>query len=217
MRKFLFAFIVILASFIMVLVPVSVLADEDTEEPVIDETTEETGNENETENEVETDPTLDDFKNEVQAWMSQYMEESLVVKIITWLVDAGVLSALFVVYLKYRKHKSMTIEELLNEYKVKMGEWLKENFDKLSEEQIDKIKDSINSLEQSNETIMKVLVLMQDNTAKGKATLIEYLGSKTNNKEVKEAATEVSQILEEQEKATLEVKNKVAGDYEKIF
>jgi len=201
MKKILFAFIVIL---MMLIIPVTVLADEP--EVEVDPAPVE-----------EVEPTIDDFKAEVQAWMSQYMEESLVVKIITWMVDAGVLSALFVVYLKYRKHKSMTIEDMLNEYKAKMGEWLKENFDKLSVEQIDKINESLATLEQSNETIMKVLVLMQDNTAKGKAALIEYLGSKTDSKEVKDAAEEVSQVLEEQEKATAEVKDKVAGDYEAIF
>ena len=200
MKKILFAFIIILVAFIT---PVVVFADEPVEEPEVVE--------------QEAEPTLDEFKAEVQAWMSQYMEESLVVKIITWMVDAGVLSALFVVYLKYRKHKSMTIEDLLNEYKAKMGEWLKENFDKLSKEEIDKLTNAIDSLEQSNETIMKVLVLMQDNTAKGKAALIEYLGSKTDNKEVKEAAIEVSQVLEEQEKVNAEVKEKVAGDYKEIF
>ena len=200
MKKILFAFIVILMAFMVALVPLTVHAKED--QPAVAE---------------EQEPTLDDFKAEVQAWMSQYMEESLVVKIITWMVDAGVLSALFVVYLKYRKHKSMTIEDLLNEYKAKMGEWLKENFDKLSKDEIDKLTNAISTLEQSNETIMKVLVLMQDNTAKGKAALIEYLGSKTDNKEVKDAAVEVSQALEEQEKVTAEVKGKVAGEYEEIF
>lgn len=201
MKKILFAFIVILMAFMVALVPLTVHAEEDP--PAVAE--------------EEVEPTLDDFKAEVQAWMSQYMEESLVVKIITWMVDAGVLSALFVVYLKYRKHKSMTIEDLLNEYKAKMGEWLKENFDKLSKDEIDKLTNAIDDLEKSNETIMKVLVLMQDNTAKGKAALIEYLGSKTDNKEVKDAAVEVSQALEEQEKVTAEVKGKVAGEYEEIF
>ena len=206
MKKILFAFIIILVAFIA---PVVVFADEPApevvEEPeVVDEA-------------EEVEPTLDDFKAEVEAWLSQYMEESMVVKIITWLVDAGVLSALFVVYLKYRKHKSMTIEDLLNQFKEKIGEWLKENFDELSKEEIDKLINAIDDLGKSNETIMKVLVLMQDNTAKGKAALIEYLGSKTDSKEVESAVNEVSQALEEQEKAVAEVKDKVAGNYEEIF
>ena len=203
MKKILFAFIIILVAFIT---PVVVFADE----PEVEEVPEVV-------DEAEVEPTIDEFKAEVEQWLSQYMEESMVVKIITWLVDAGVLSALFVVYLKYRKHKSMTIEDLLNQFKEKMGEWLKENFDKLSKEEIDKLTNAIDDLEKSNETIMKVLVLMQDNTAKGKAALIEYLGSKTENKEVKDAVNDVSQTLEEQEKAVAEVKGKVAGAYEEIF
>lgn len=208
MKKVLFAFIIILT---LLLTPVIVFAEEpETEEidppvevePVVEE---------------ETEPTLDDFKAEVETWMAQYMEESMVAKIITWLADAGVLTALFAVYLKYRKYKHTTVEDMINQFKDKMGDWLKENFDKLSVEQIDKIKDAINCLEKSNETIMKVLVLMQDNTPKGKAALIEYLGSKTNNEEVKDAATKVNKVLEAQEKADAEVKNKVAGEYEEIF
>ena len=165
----------------------------------------------------EQEPTVDDFKAEVEVWLSQYMEESMVVKIITWLVDAGVLSALFVVYLKYRKYKHTTIENLTKQFSDKIGIWLKENFDKLSAEQIDKITKSVDDLEKSNETIMKVLVLMQDNTAKGKAALIEYLGSKTDSKEVKDAVLEVNEALEEQEEIKTKVNEKVEGEYEEIF
>ena len=190
-----------IALFVVFLIPVKVFAEEPEEEVV----------------EQEVEPTVDDFKAEVQEWLSQYMEESLVVKIITWLVDAGVLSALFVVYLKYRKHKSTTVEDMIKQFGDKIGIWLKDNFDQLSEEQIEKVIESINNLEKSNETIMKVLVLMQDNTAKGKAALIEYLGSKTDNAEVKNAVTEVNKVLAEQEQANAEVKAKVSGEYEEIF
>lgn len=221
MKKVLFAFIIILT---LLLTPVIVLAEEpETEEidppveevePVEEEPQEQA---EPTTNVDDAEPTLDEFKAEVETWMANYMEESMVSKIITWLVDAGVLTALFGVYLKYRKYKNTTVEDMINQFKDKMGNWLKENFDKLSVEQIDKIKDAINCLEKSNETIMKVLVLMQDNTPKGKAALIEYLGSKTNNEEVKDAATKVNKVLEAQEKADAEVKNKVAGEYEEIF
>ena len=203
MKKILFAFAFVLMAFLM---PLAISAEGE----VVEETSE--GVEEE-----EVEPTLDDFKLEVENWLSQYMEESLVVKIITWLIDAGVLSALFVVYLKYRKYKHTTIEDLTKQFGDKIGVWLKENFDKLSEEQLDVINKNINDLEKSNETIMKVLVLMQDNTAKGKAALIEYLGSKTESQEVKNAVDEVNVALEEQEKVKAEVVEKVSGDYKEIF
>lgn len=207
MKKVLF---IILFTLLLLLIPVTVFADEEVveepEPPVEVEPVE-----------VETEPTLDDFKLEVENYLSQYMEESMVAKIITWLIDAGVLTALFAVYLKYRKYKHTTIEDLLTQFKDKMGVWLKENFDKLSAEEIAKLENAIDNLEKSNETIMKVLVLSQDNTAKGKAALIEYLGSKTDSKEVKEAATQVTETLEEQEKVKNEVNEKVAGEYKEIF
>lgn len=165
----------------------------------------------------ENEPTLEEFKNELKDFLSQYIEESAVVKIITWLIDAGVLSALFVVYVKYRKYKHTTIEDLTKQFGDKVGKWLKENFDKLSKEEIAKITSSIDDLEKANETIMKVLILMQDNTAKGKAALIEYLGSKTNSEEIKTAAKEVNETLEEQQANEEQVKSKVAGEYEDIF
>lgn len=203
MKKILFAFAFVLMAFLM---PLTISAEGE----LVEETPEVV-------EEEEVEPTLDDFKLEVENWLSQYMEESLVVKIITWLIDAGVLSALFVVYLKYRKYKHTTIEDLTKQFGDKIGVWLKENFDKLSEEQLDTINKNINDLEKSNETIMKVLVLMQDNTAKGKAALIEYLGSKTESQEVKNAVDEVNVALEEQEKVKAEVVDKVSGDYEEIF
>lgn len=199
-KVFKIIFLVVL-SFLMLGMPVVAFAEE-VEPPVVEE---------------EKEPTIDDFKVEVQEWLSQYMEESMVVKIITWLVDAGVLTALFAVYLKYRKYKHTTIEDLTKQFGDKVGVWLKENFDKLSEEQIATINQSIDNLEKSNETMMKVLVLMQDNTAKGRAALVEFLGSKTESEEVKETVAQVSETIQEQEKTNEEVKSKVADDYKEIF
>ena len=94
---------------------------------------------------------------------------------------------------------------------------LKENFDKLSAKEISKITKAITELEKSNETIMKVLVLMQDNTAKGKAALIEYLGSKTESEEVKQAVEVVNEKLVEKERKDEEVKDAVKNDYVKLY
>ena len=40
--------------------------------------------------EEEQEPTFDDFKAEVEAWLSQYLEKDLLTKIISWAGDAGV-------------------------------------------------------------------------------------------------------------------------------
>ena len=87
----------------------------------------------------------------------------------------------------------------------------------MSDVEVKKLTDSISDLENSIETVMKVLVLMQDNTAKGKATLLEYLGTKTENKEVKQLTQEVNDTIAEQEQAKKEIKEKVKDDYQNIF
>lgn len=160
---------------------------------------------------------FEEFKQHIEEYLATYFEQSLVSKVITWAIDAGVLSALFFVYRKYSKYKHTTIEDMIKMFKEEMEKWLKEKADELTVEQVDTIKKSIETLEESNETIMKVLVLMQDNTAKGKAALIEYLGSKTNSKEVKEAVSNVQEKLEEKEKVEEEIKDKVKDDYIKLY
>ena len=204
MKKIFLTFIIILSVFILALSPMIVSAEEEPiPEPEVAE--------------QDAEPTLEEFKAEVQEWMSQYMEESMVIRIITWLVDAGILSALLTIYIRYKKYKHTSLEELLALFKIEMGGWLKENFDNLSKEQTDKVVNSIDKLENAVQTIMKVLVLMQDNTAQGKIALMEYLGAKTNSEEVKKAVAEVNETLEAQEKVNAEIKAKVAGEYEEIF
>ena len=161
--------------------------------------------------------TEEDFKKEIEKWLSNYAEESLVSKIITWLVDAGVISALFVVYVKYRRHKAMTLEDVAKLTVDKVEKTLKDQFGELSKEQIKQITSKVGDLERSIETVMKVLVLMQDNTPKGKAALIEYLGDKTKSEEVKKATEEVEQAIKVEEEAKQEINKKVSGKYEDIF
>lgn len=160
---------------------------------------------------------FEEFKAQVQQWLTQFMDESLVAKVISWLVDAGVLSALFFITVKYRKYKHTTIEDLMGAFKGNIKEYLGENFNQLSAVEIKKITGEIANLENSIETIMKVLVLMQDNTTKGKATLLEYLGSKTDSAEVKKATEEVNVVLAEKQEKEEVIKEKVNGEYQDLF
>lgn len=167
--------------------------------------------------EAEEEVTEEKFADKVKEYVGQYTGETLAIKIVGWLVDAGVLSGMFVVWLKYRKYKHNTVEEVIGAVKAEVGDYTKQAIDSLSEEEIKKIIDKVGDLENSIEVIMKVLVLMQNNTPEGKVALLDYLGSKTNNKEVKEQAVEEKAKIEEKIKKDDEVREKVAGDYEEIF
>ncbi len=155
--------------------------------------------------------------DEVKAWLGQHLDKQMVANIITWCSEAGVLTGLLGIYIKYRKFKYKTLEDLVNLVKAEVGKYLTEAFNNLSEEKIKKLECAVETLEQSNETMMKVLVLMQDSTKAGKVALLDFLGSKTNSKEIKEAAEEVTKELEEQKVKEDAVKEAVKEDYEKIF
>lgn len=224
MRKYLSIFFVVLLCLFSIL-PTRIKAEEvedevvETEEVV--EEIEEVPNEevltDEVLPEVSEEEEFETFKEKVTEYLGEYLEQSMVAKIITWAIDAGVLAALFFVYRKYSKYKHTTIEDMLAMFREQMEKWLKEKTDELSKEQITKITNAVNELEKSNETIMKVLVLMQDNTAKGKAALIEYLGSKTESEEVKKAVEVVNEKLVEKERKDEEVKDAVKNDYVKLY
>lgn len=167
--------------------------------------------------ETEVVETEEKFAEKVKNYVAQYTGESLAIKIVGWLVDAGVLSGMFVVWLKYRKYKHNTVEEVIGAVKSEVGTYTKEAINSLSESQIKSIIDKVGDLEGAVETIMKVLVLMQDTTAEGKVALLDYLGSKTNNPEIKEQASDEKEKIEEQIKKDEVVRDKVANDYEEIF
>lgn len=155
--------------------------------------------------------------DEVKGWLSEHLNKQAVANIITWVSEAGVLTGLLTIYIKYNKFKGKTIEDLINLFKSEMQKWLEENFAKLSEEQISLLVNRLSKVEMGQETVMKVLVLMQDSTKEGKIALLDFLGSKTENKEVKEAAADLSAELEQQKAKEDEVKEAVKNDYEKIF
>ena len=163
---------------------------------------------------VEEEITIDEFKAGVEEYLSQYLEESWVVKIVTWLVDAGVLSALFVIYLKYSKYKHTTIEQLFNKFKEEAGKWLENAKDDLEDSKLQEVKNALNDIIITNENIMKALVLMQDKSSDGKLALIDFLGSKTKEEKV---LKEVKHTIEEEQNEKEKINDLVKDDYKGMF
>ena len=215
MKKLIYLFLTLFAfTFIGV---VSVKAEEvPTEEETPTENETDPAEETPTETEDE-ETTFEEFKALVEEKLSAYATKDQITQIIEWLVDSGVLVAMFGVFLKYQKFKHTTIEDIITEVKAEVGTNLQSKFDELSAEQIEKLVKSIDELKEAEEVVMKVLVLMQDTTANGKVALLEYLGSKTSNKEVKEQVTELQDKIEEQIETDKETAELVDGDYKKIF
>ena len=169
------------------------------------------------EEEVVEEPVVEETEEMTEEDFKKAIEHDTIQKLIGWLTDAGVLASLFFVYLKYRKYKHTTIEDIVNETKKEVGKYLTENFDKLSKEQVDKINEQLEKATESLNVMMKVLALSQDSSTKGKLALVEYLGENTQNKEVKETVKEVSDSLNEQKEIKEEVFEKVEKEYTEIF
>ena len=166
--------------------------------------------------EEEQEPTFDDFKAEVEAWLSQYLEKDLLTQIISWAVDAGVLGGLFTVYLKYRKYKNKTIGQLVEEIKANVTKQMEDDFKNLSQEQQQKLINGIETLKKSNELVIKSLVLAQSKTTENKLPLLDLVGEANTDVEVKQAVESVRQEVEANQETKEKVQEVVKDDYHPI-
>lgn len=156
------------------------------------------------------------FTEKIKSWLSQYFDIKLVSDLVTWLMTSGLMGALFGVYIKYRKYKKNTTEEVLSAVKKEVGKYLEEQFGKLSKEQIDKILNGFTFVEQKMDILMQALVFAQDKTSEGKIALLKLIQSNTSSQEVKDEAEKVEKTLVEEQKANDEVKEVVKEDYAPI-
>lgn len=190
---------------------------EETKEPATSEVTSESTSEEEGKGDVAEDTyDFDKFKEDVTAWLSKYLEKDLVVQIISWAVDCGVLGGLFAVYLKYRKYKSKTIGELVDEIKAKVTEQMGEDFKNLSTEQQEKLINSLESLKKSNELVIKALVLAQSKTTDSKLALLDLVAENNTSVEVKEVVADVRKEVEASQEQKDKVQEAVKSDYNPI-
>lgn len=166
--------------------------------------------------EEEQEPTFDDFKAEVEAWLSQYLEKDLLTQIISWAVDAGVLGGLFTIYLKYRKYKNKTIGQLVEEIKANVTKQMEDDFKNLSQEQQQKLINGIETLKKSNELVIKALVLAQSKTTENKLALLDLVGEANTDVEVKQAVESVRQEVEANQETKEKVQEVVKDDYHPI-
>lgn len=162
------------------------------------------------------EPTFDDFKGEVEAWLSKYLEKDLLTQIISWAVDAGVLGGLFTVYLKYRKYKNKTIGQLVEEIKANVTKQMEDDFKNLSQEQQEKLINGIETLKKSNELVIKALVLAQSKTTENKLALLDLVGEANTDVEVKQAVESVRQEVEANQETKEKVQEVVKDDYHPI-
>lgn len=149
-------------------------------------------------------------------YLGEYLDKQMIADIVALVFGLISLGILVGTYIKYKKGNKDTNDVVAQSIERELKERINAFVDQtitLIEPLIEQNKE----LKEGYETIMKVLVLMQDASPKGKIALIDYLGRKTDNKDVKEASEQVQAEIEKQEEIKKEVTDKVSGDYEKIF
>ena len=159
---------------------------------------------------------VDELKEIVIEYANAKIKNENIKNIVTWSIEGGLLGSLLIVYIKYRKYKHNSLEDMVKSVKTVTGDFLSTKFDEYSNEMITPVKTAISSLQNGLDTVMKVLVLMQDNTPKGRVALIEFLGSKTDNAETKKSIKKVEENIESAENKKAEINAKVNNAYEDI-
>lgn len=200
----LFVFFGLLGKPALVQQPYAIL---ETDDPIVEEAPEE----------IET-KTIQEITTEIaEKYLGEYLEKQLIADIVTVAFAVLGYAGLFVTYVKYRKNKKETTEKVSETIEKELRENLIKSFVKLSDDTIKPLLEQNKELKEGYETIMKVLVLMQDSTPKGKVAIIDYLGHKTKNNEIKEQSEKIVEEIEKNETIKEEVNSKVSGEYEEIF
>ena len=165
---------------------------------------------------VEEEMTEEQFTEKIKEFLGQYLNENVVVEIISWAMNTGLIGVLFTLYIKSRKYKGKSAQEIQELVKQDIPSLVKECFNKMSVEHLQAIYNRMGELEHGMQIMMKALVLAQDKTAEGRIALLNLITEKTNNTEVTKVAEMVKQEIIEETKAEKLIIEKISGDYNPV-
>lgn len=169
---------------------------------------------------ITSEEVAEEVKGKISDYLNQFLTESLVVKIITWLIDIGAIGALVGIYLKYRKYRHTTLGDIEDIAKDKIGEALKEKFGEMDGDVVEKLKEytaQAKEIQDKIDVLLKAFALSQDKSAEGKLAMLNLLQDKTEDKEVEEKIEEIKEEIVETQDAVNDIVDKVDGEYKDIF
>lgn len=152
----------------------------------------------------------------VKEFLGQYFNSDLVGQIINWAIDAGLLTVIAGIYFKYRKYKAKSSDEIAKEVEKQIKETLGNEFNKLSNEQIQNILTKIDKFDDSLNVFEQALILAQDKTSEGKKALIEIITARSQNKDTLETGKKVENKIINEQKKEEKVKEEVKKEYTPI-
>lgn len=152
----------------------------------------------------------------VKDFLGQYFNSDLVGQIINWAIDAGLLTVIAGIYFKYRKYKAKSSEEIAKEVEKQIKDTLGNEFNKLSNEQIQNILTKIDKFDESLNVFEQALILAQDKTSEGKKALIEIITARSQNHDTLETGKKVEDKIINEQKQEEKVKEEVKKEYTPI-
>lgn len=153
----------------------------------------------------------------IEDFLGQYMQNSLVAKIITWLVDAGVLAALVGIYIRYRKVKNKTIEDVINEAKAQLKEAASTQFAGEMDPKIAEVTETVVELTKKLNATLQALALSQDKTAEGKIAMLNLISKAAEaDEETQEILDDIKADIIEEAEQVEEITDKVQDDYKEV-
>lgn len=164
-----------------------------------------------------TTVTEGEFNEGIKSWVSQYVDSQFIMNIINWAIDAGLLTGLFAIYLKYRKYKSLSSGEIATKVKEEVKKELGLDFEGLSNEKIKPLEDRMAGIETKLDTQTKVMILSHDKSAEGKKAMLSLLKLDASDEVTNKLVDEETLKIEKEQKAKEAVADKVKDDYNPIF
>lgn len=153
----------------------------------------------------------------LEKFLGKYLENSLVVKIITWVIDAGVLTALVGIYIKYRRNKNKTIEDVIEECKNQLKDAASSEFAGQIDPKILEITQTVAKLTEKLNATLQALALSQDKSANGKIAMLNLISKAADaDQETQEILEDIKETVEEEVAAVEEITEKVADEYQEV-
>jgi hypothetical protein len=155
----------------------------------------------------------------IEDFLGNYLQESMVAEIISWLIETGVLGALVVIFLKYRKFRHTTIADIEKLANEKIKESLDENFkgmDANTAKMICNAMEAINDLSKKFDILLQATALSQDPSSEGRIAMLQLVQGISDDKKVVEKIEEIKDEIVAEQVAVQEVKDQVAGEYKSI-
>ena len=188
------------------------------EEPPVEQPVEDNTSTEVTEDTSSVEETIDEEKmtEKIKSFLGEHFNQQVVMSIVQWVVDSGLIGIICAVYAKYRKYKALSSKEIADAVIKECKDQIANALQEMSKEELESLKSKLDKVEASNEILQKALILAQDKTVEGRIALVNLISQKSESEEVQQVAEEVKETIVEEQAVVDKVQEQVKEDYNPI-